>query len=251
MRLATLRAAMRRGWVWPIRPCDAAAELQADFRQLRGFARAGFAADDDDLMFKNRFLDLVTLGGDRQVFVVAHGGYALRATDYTGTRCLHALDPLRQLRLVRFLAQLMQLPAQAMTIADHRVVEVFEELVDGGRIVGHQGAESFYLNAGRGLSQIWWGGCRSVAQSPHDHGEGGECTTRELWECPGSLPPSSARGRDIEGLCQKMNGGHAGPSRLKLGPTGVASKIRDIGFNDAGLVGRELARGAGALRRFL
>jgi hypothetical protein len=52
-----------------------------------------------------------------------------------------------------------------MTIADHRLVEVFEEWVDGGRIVGHQGAESFCLNAGRGLSQIWWGGGRSADQS--------------------------------------------------------------------------------------
>jgi hypothetical protein len=37
----------------------------------------------------------------------------------------------------------VQLATQAMTITDHRVVEVFIQLVDGGRFVGHQGAKSF------------------------------------------------------------------------------------------------------------
>jgi hypothetical protein len=49
MRAATLRAAMRRGWVWPIDAAHAAPEFQADLRELGGLARAGLAADDDDL----------------------------------------------------------------------------------------------------------------------------------------------------------------------------------------------------------
>jgi hypothetical protein len=44
----------------------AAAQLQADFRQLRGFPRAGLAAHDHDLMGMNCIGDLATLGTDRQ-----------------------------------------------------------------------------------------------------------------------------------------------------------------------------------------
>ena len=36
MRLAVARAAIRRGWVWPIRPATPAAELEADLGQLGG-----------------------------------------------------------------------------------------------------------------------------------------------------------------------------------------------------------------------
>ena len=54
MRLATLDAAMRRGWVWPIRRPAVGRrprpERERDLGQLRGLARAGFAADDDDLV---------------------------------------------------------------------------------------------------------------------------------------------------------------------------------------------------------
>ena len=53
MRLATLEAAIRRGWVWPIRPPPCARprpDRQRDLRQLGRLARAGLAADDDRLM---------------------------------------------------------------------------------------------------------------------------------------------------------------------------------------------------------
>ena len=74
MRLATLDAAMRRGWVWPIsgpgrrRVELAAAHGERDLGQLRGLARAGLAADDHHLVGRDRGHDLLALGGDRQGF---------------------------------------------------------------------------------------------------------------------------------------------------------------------------------------
>ena len=61
IRSATLRAAIRRGWVWPIsfRPAPAAAELEADLGQLGGLARAGLAGDDHDLVVADRLGDVV------------------------------------------------------------------------------------------------------------------------------------------------------------------------------------------------
>jgi hypothetical protein len=71
MRLATLLAAMRRGWVWPIRPRpprgQAAPELECDLGQLGGLARAGLAADDDHLIAHGA-RDLLAPCRDRQRF---------------------------------------------------------------------------------------------------------------------------------------------------------------------------------------
>ena len=44
----------------------AATELQGDLRQLRGLARAGFTADDDDLVLLQGLRDLVAPGRNRQ-----------------------------------------------------------------------------------------------------------------------------------------------------------------------------------------
>jgi hypothetical protein len=65
-RVATERAASRRGWVWPIRP-RAQAEIEADFRQLRRLARAGFATDDDHLMLLNQVGNIGPSLVDRQI----------------------------------------------------------------------------------------------------------------------------------------------------------------------------------------
>ena len=59
IRSATLRAAIRRGWVCPIRPRTPAAELQGDLGQLRGLARSGLAGDDDHLGVAQRGGDVV------------------------------------------------------------------------------------------------------------------------------------------------------------------------------------------------
>jgi hypothetical protein len=50
MRSATDRAAMRRGWVWPIRPEMPRAQFEADLGDLGGLARPGLAGDDHDLV---------------------------------------------------------------------------------------------------------------------------------------------------------------------------------------------------------
>ena len=67
MRSATVRAAIRRGWVWPIAAADAAPELEADLRQLRGLARARLAGDDDDLVVADRGEQVVAPRADRQL----------------------------------------------------------------------------------------------------------------------------------------------------------------------------------------
>ncbi len=49
---------------------EAAAEIETDLRQLRGLARAGFAADDDNLMTGDRARDFVALARHGQAFGV-------------------------------------------------------------------------------------------------------------------------------------------------------------------------------------
>ena len=52
----------------PDHACHAAPELEADFRQLRRFARTGLSANDDDLVFLDRACNLVPPRNDRQDF---------------------------------------------------------------------------------------------------------------------------------------------------------------------------------------
>ncbi|MNM63771.1 hypothetical protein D3C81_751460 [compost metagenome] len=112
-------------------------QLQADFRQLGGFTRAGFPGNDQHLMRGEDFFDFVTLGGNRQAVVVTNARHAGLARSDLGTGRLDLVDPLGQLRLVRALAQFMQLPAQAMALGNHGVVEVFQQLIDS--VVSHGG----------------------------------------------------------------------------------------------------------------
>src|SRR5216683_6668070 len=48
-------------------PFNPATQPEADLRQLRGLARAGFAAHDDDLMRGDGFCDLLAPRADRQL----------------------------------------------------------------------------------------------------------------------------------------------------------------------------------------
>ena len=66
-RSATVRAAIRRGWVCPIMPRDAPAQLHADLRDLRGLPGAGLTGDDHDLVVTDGLRDLVLLLADRQL----------------------------------------------------------------------------------------------------------------------------------------------------------------------------------------
>ncbi|MNO72795.1 hypothetical protein D3C76_637490 [compost metagenome] len=116
-------------------PMAATAKFQADFRQLGRLARAGLAGDHQHLVFGQGLLDFVTLGGDGQVVVVAYGRHALLTRGDLSAGGLDLLHPLRQLRLVGALAQFVQLPAQAMAVGNHGVVEVLQQFVDG--VVSH------------------------------------------------------------------------------------------------------------------
>ena len=70
-RSAIVRAATRRGWVWPIRPCTPRPSLEAELRELRALARAGLAGDDHHLVVAEHVEQLVAPGGDRQLGGVA------------------------------------------------------------------------------------------------------------------------------------------------------------------------------------
>ncbi|BBU27153.1 hypothetical protein BTHE68_08870 [Burkholderia sp. THE68] len=47
---------------------ETASEREADFRELRGLARAGFAADDHDLVRRDRPRDFLATAGNRKRF---------------------------------------------------------------------------------------------------------------------------------------------------------------------------------------
>ena len=67
IRSATVRAASRRGCVWRDRAAHAAAELEAELRQLGRLARAGLAGDDDDLVVADRLEQVLAARADRQL----------------------------------------------------------------------------------------------------------------------------------------------------------------------------------------
>ncbi len=123
-------------------PVHTASDFQADLRQLRGLARAGFTGDHQHLMLFQRGLDLIALGGNRQAVVVAHYRHTPAPRLDLGHRCLETLKPLGEAfgvdrRIAGLLAQVVQLTAQAMAVSEHRLVEVFQELFKRGRCVGH------------------------------------------------------------------------------------------------------------------
>ena len=102
-----------------------APDLQADFRQLGGFARTGFTGQNQHLMLEQRGLDLIALGGDRQVFVIANQRHTGRPRRHLRARRLDPRHPGGQLGVVRFFAQLMQLPTQRVAVGNHGVIEIF------------------------------------------------------------------------------------------------------------------------------
>jgi len=114
------------------------ADFQTDLRQLGGFTRAGFTRQDQHLMLEQRRLDLVTLGGNRQIFVITNQRHAGRPRSHLRAGRLHPLGPGGQLGVVGLFAQLMQLPTQLVAVGDHGLIEVFQQLVDSRRFVSHQ-----------------------------------------------------------------------------------------------------------------
>ncbi|MNJ31157.1 hypothetical protein D3C77_257830 [compost metagenome] len=88
-------------------------------------------------MLGQDLLDLVPLGRNRQAVVVTDARHTGLARGDLGAGRLDLLHPLGQLRLVRALAQFMQLAAQAVALGNHGVVEVFQQLIDS--VVSHGG----------------------------------------------------------------------------------------------------------------
>ncbi|MCY1343856.1 hypothetical protein D9M69_298810 [compost metagenome] len=117
---------------------DAAADLQADLRQLGGLARAGFAGDHQHLVLGQGRLDFVALGGDGQGIVVAHQRHAGAPRLHPRHGGLEALGPLRQLGGIRLLSQLVELPAQAMPVGAHGLIEALQELFGAGGLLAHR-----------------------------------------------------------------------------------------------------------------
>jgi len=138
MRAATERAAMRRGWVWPIKPAHASPQFQRDLRQLGGLAGAGLAAQDQHLVFLQRGEDLGAAGDDGQLFGIADRGHMGAAGGHRVARGLDLSGDLRQSLVDRqspggALFQPVQTRAQGVRIAGQAISESgFEDLKIGG-----------------------------------------------------------------------------------------------------------------------
>ena len=81
-------------------PVDAAAELEAQLRQLRALARSRLAGDDDDLVVADRREQLVAPGGDRQRRRDTSGGRRRRAPRSARTRASLPRSECRDLRAI-------------------------------------------------------------------------------------------------------------------------------------------------------
>ena len=124
-------------------PVHAAAQLQADLRQLGGLARTGLAGDHHHLMLGDGCLDLLALGGNRQVVIVANRRNAQPARGDLVAGLLVTLQPLRQLeriprRRARLLAQFQQLPAQSMAVHLQALIKITQQLFEVGGGVSHR-----------------------------------------------------------------------------------------------------------------
>ena len=136
IRSATLRAAMRRGWVCPIRPRMPRPELERDLRQLGGLARPGLARDDDDLGVAQGGGDVVPALADRQFVGIADhrdGGPAagdprLGGRDVGGDALALPFPRLR----VAGLPQPVEPPAQPVLVEDRELRQPGPEVVARG-----------------------------------------------------------------------------------------------------------------------
>ncbi len=179
IRAATVRAAMRRGCVWPISPRVAATERDADLRQLRRLAGSGFAADDDHRVVANGGSDLVgalrdgQLGGVRNRRTAGGAlGAALHRTDNGGGDLL----PFGDGRLPA--ARPLDATRQRQRVGGHGGGKLREEAGGGGR--GDHAADSgsraqqaparrrgFYPVASRGVMIPRRGGPTSTNRPSH------------------------------------------------------------------------------------
>ena len=112
---------------------DAAAELEADLRQLGGLARAGLPRDDHDLVLLDRRADLVLELADRQLFGVFDLGHA-RAARREAQLGLFDVggDPREGGIAVASLAGAVEPPAQPLLVARHQLGQARTQRFEGG-----------------------------------------------------------------------------------------------------------------------
>jgi hypothetical protein len=117
-------AAMRRGWVTPMVPTHPAPRGKAQFGQLGGFARTGFAGHDHDRVIADGFNQLLAFGADRQMGVKRQIGRLFEALPAQLQRPLDALGQIiaagLQLPGVAFLLKGLAQPAQ-LVVCGHTV----------------------------------------------------------------------------------------------------------------------------------
>ena len=136
----------------------AAAELEADLRQLRRLAGTGLAADDDDGMLADRARDLVPARRHRQLVGKLIGG---RASSRCRARRGGRAHRLRELEPLAFGGPLLAQPrhalAQAGGVCRHGEIEV------GGKRSRRRGECHLRYMGRRGseLNQRWHAGART------------------------------------------------------------------------------------------
>jgi hypothetical protein len=102
---------------------DAAAQLEADLRELGRLARAGLARHDDDLVLGDRRAQVVPPGADRQLGRIGDlGDRGPAALDALERPLDLRLDALARLRL-RVPAQAVDAPTEAVRVAERQVVQ--------------------------------------------------------------------------------------------------------------------------------
>ena len=124
--------------------CDAAPRGKAQLRQLRRLSRTGFAGEHDDLMRADQAHDLVGLRGDRQRFVDANLGHALRARRPSRCRRFDLCTQGRELALRRLGMRRRKPPParqQASEVARHHVIERVAKGFEVGHRIGVVAAE--------------------------------------------------------------------------------------------------------------
>ena len=107
-------------------PAPAAAQLEADFRDLGGLTRTGLTSDDDDLVVPNGLGDIVLAGGDGEGVGVGDGGNGgVGKRDAIGRGMDFSADFLQRLRG----ASLLEAAAEGAGLGQSDIFECGEELV--------------------------------------------------------------------------------------------------------------------------
>ena len=144
-----MRAASRRGWVWAIVAAHAAAELEAELRELRRLARAGLPRHDDDLVVADRREQVLAAAADRQLGRIGDGGHGRAALGHARLRALDVGLELAQRLRVGVPARAVEPALEPVRVAQGQLRQARAEVL-GGR--GHR-------------LRIWSPPCRAAGSS--------------------------------------------------------------------------------------